>query len=102
MVASLGKEIRRPQARGDLKFTCKRAGLRRGYRSLKIRSRRQAAARLRRTARPRRALGIILILLGMLLWVIATLSLTPFKPSLGVVFGGALVVGGIILITTSV
>ena len=37
-----------------------------------------------------------------LLWVIATLSLTPFKPSLGVVFGGALVVGGIILITTSV
>jgi hypothetical protein len=45
---------------------------------------------------------MILILLGMLLWVIATLSLTPFKPSLGVVFGGALVVGGIILITTSV
>ena len=69
---------------------------------MKMRSRRQAAARLRRTARPRRALGMILILLGMLLWVIATLSLTPFKPSLGVVFGGALVVGGIILITTSV
>jgi hypothetical protein len=64
-----------------------------------MRSRRAAAARLQRTARPRRALGTILIFLGMLLWVIATLSFIPFKPPLGVISGGVLVVGGIVLIT---
>jgi hypothetical protein len=57
---------------------------------------------LRRTARPRRALGTILVLLGMLLWMIATLSLIPFEPSLGIISGGMLVVGGVILIATSV
>jgi hypothetical protein len=66
-----------------------------------MRSRRLAAARLRKTARPRRALGTILVLLGMLLWVIAALSLIPFMPFLGVISGGALVVGGVILIVTS-
>jgi hypothetical protein len=67
-----------------------------------MRSRRLAAARLRKTARPRRALGTILVLLGMLLWVIAALSSVPLEGSLGVISGGALVAGGIILIVTSV
>jgi hypothetical protein len=67
-----------------------------------MKSRHLAAARLRKTARLRRALGTILVVLGVLLWTIATLSLIPFKPSLGVIFGGALAVGGIILIATSV
>ena len=67
-----------------------------------MRSRRLAAARLRRTARLRRAGGTILVLVGMLLWVIAILSPIPFEPSLWVISGGALVVGGIILIATSV
>jgi hypothetical protein len=67
-----------------------------------MRSRRLAAARLRKTARLRRTLGTILVLLGVLLWVTAIFSLIPFKPSLGVIFGGALVTGGIILISTSV
>jgi hypothetical protein len=67
-----------------------------------MRSRRLAAARLRKTARLRRLLGTILVLLGVLLWVTATLSLIPFKPFLGVIFGGALVVGGTFLIANSV
>jgi hypothetical protein len=46
------------------------------------------------TARPRRALGTILVLSGMLPWVIATLSLIPVEASLGAISGGALVVGG--------
>jgi len=72
------------------------------YWSLRMRSRRLAAARLLRTARFRRAGGTILVLLGTLLWVIAILSPIPFEPSLWVISGGALVVGGIILIATSV
>ena len=62
---------------------------------------RRMASRFRLTTRPRRVvLGTILISLGMLLWVIAvTLPLTAPFGSLGVVFGGALVVGGIILIS---
>ena len=54
------------------------------------------------TARPRRALGTILVLSGMLPWVIATLSLIPVEASLGAISGGALVVGGIMLIASSV
>jgi hypothetical protein len=69
-------------------------------------------ARHRRRIR-KRALGIILFVLGVLLWVItATLPLTPFydrlvslgniEPlSLGVVAGGAFMVAGIIRIATS-
>jgi hypothetical protein len=69
-------------------------------------------ARHRRRIR-KRALGIILFVLGVLLWVItATLPLTPFydplvslgniEPlSLGVVAGGAFIVAGIIRIATS-
>ena len=67
-----------------------------------MRSRRLAAARLQRTARRRRAIGAILILLGMLLWVIAPLSLQLFNSFLGAIFGGVLVGGGVFLITTSV
>jgi uncharacterized membrane protein len=61
-------------------------------------SRRLTAAWLQRIARLRRILGTILILLGILLWVTATLSLIPFEPSLGVISGGVLVVGGVFLI----
>ena len=68
--------------------------------------------RYRRRIR-KRALGIILSVLGVLLWVItATLPLTPFydrlvslgieRLSLGVVAGGAFIVAGIIRIATSV
>jgi hypothetical protein len=61
---------------------------------------RRMASRFRLTARPRRVLGTILISLGVLLGVIAvTLPLTAPFASLGVVFGGVLVVGGIILIS---
>jgi hypothetical protein len=66
-----------------------------------MRSRRVAAERLRRTARPRRILGTILIALGMIAWVTAAI-LPPHERFLGIIAGGALVVGGIILITTSV
>jgi hypothetical protein len=61
-------------------------------------SRHRAVSRLRLTGRPRRALGTILVLSGMLLWVIATLSLISVEASLGVISGGTLVVGGIVLI----
>ena len=67
-----------------------------------MRSRRLAAARLRITARLRRILGTILVILGMILWVVSALSLIPFEPSLGVIFGAALVAGGIVVIATSI
>jgi hypothetical protein len=63
-----------------------------------MRSRRLAAARLLRTARLRRTLGTILISLGLLVWVIAVLPLIS-EPSLGVISGGVLVMGGVVLIT---
>jgi len=66
-----------------------------------MRSRRQAAERLLRTARPHRILGITLVLFGMFLWLIAVIP-SPLRGSLGVISGGALVAGGIILIVTSV
>lgn len=61
-------------------------------------SRRLTAAWLQRTARSRRILGTILILLGIFLWVTAILSLISFEPSLGVISGEMLVVGGVVLI----
>jgi uncharacterized membrane protein HdeD (DUF308 family) len=67
-----------------------------------MRSRRLAAARLRRTARLRRAIGAILILLGMLVFVIAFLSRVPLNAYLEVIVGGVLAVVGVFLITTAV
>jgi uncharacterized membrane protein len=64
-----------------------------------MRSRRAVVARLQRTARSRKVIGTTLILLGILLWVTATLSLIRFEQSLGVISGGVLVVGGVVLIT---
>jgi len=65
-----------------------------------MRSRHLAAERWLRTARPRRILGIVLVVVGMLLWGIAVIP-SPLGGSLGVISGGALVAGGIILIATS-
>jgi hypothetical protein len=66
-----------------------------------MRSRRAAAERLLRMARPRRVAGTIFIALGMTAWVIAAFLPSPGR-SLGVTIGGALVAGGIVLIATSV
>jgi polyferredoxin len=66
----------------------------------RMRSRRLAAERWLRTARPRRILGIALVLVGMVLWGIAVLP-SPLRGPLGVISGGALVAVGIILIATS-
>jgi hypothetical protein len=66
-----------------------------------MRSRRLGAERWLRTARPRRILGIALVVVGMLLWGIAVIP-TPLRGALGVIAGGALVAIGIILITASV
>ena len=67
----------------------------------RMQSRRLAAERWLRTARPRRILGIALVVVGMLLWGIAVIP-TPLRGPLGVISGGALVAVGIVLITTSV
>jgi hypothetical protein len=65
-----------------------------------MRSRRLAAERWLRTARPRRMLGITLVVLGVLLWGIAAIP-SPLREPLGVISGGALVAVGITLIVTS-
>ena len=67
-----------------------------------MRSRRGAAARWAKTARLRRSVAVCLLLLGMLLWLVAALSLVPFTPALGVIAGGVMVVAGVILIVTSI
>jgi hypothetical protein len=64
-----------------------------------MRSRRVRAERSLRTARSRRTTGTILIALGVVAWPIAALLLPPFERSLGIIAGGALVAGGITLIT---
>jgi uncharacterized membrane protein len=68
--------------------------------AIAMRSRRAVAARLQRTARSRKVTGTILIILGIVLWVAATLSLIRFEPSLGVISSGVLVAGGVVLIAT--
>jgi hypothetical protein len=65
-----------------------------------MRSRRLAAERWLRTARPRRILGIAFVVVGMLLWGIAAIP-SPLREPLGVISGGALVALGIILIVSS-
>jgi hypothetical protein len=65
-----------------------------------MQSRHLTAERWLRTARPRRILGIALVLVGMLLWGIAAIP-SPLGGALGVISGGALVAVGIILIVTS-
>jgi hypothetical protein len=67
-----------------------------------MRRRRAKAARWARTARLRRALAVGFLLVGMLVWLVAALSLLPFPPALGVIAGGVVVVAGVILIATSV
>lgn len=67
-----------------------------------MRSRRAAAARWARTARLRRIVAGVLVPVGVLLWLVAAMSLAPFPPALAVVAGGVIVVAGIVLITTSV
>jgi hypothetical protein len=42
------------------------------------------------------------VLVGVLLWLVAAVSLAPFPPALAVIAGGVIVVAGIVLITTSV
>lgn len=62
-------------------------------------SRRIMAAWLYKTTRSRRVLGIILVSSGLLLWVIAALMpIALLEKSIGVVFGGAVVMIGLILI----
>jgi hypothetical protein len=75
-----------------------------------MRGRRLTAERLRRSERPRGIAGTILVCLGALLWltsvILTVLGLAPTlfslsvlsELSLGVIFGGGLVVAGIILI----
>jgi polyferredoxin len=65
-----------------------------------MRSRRLAAERWLRTARPRRIVGIALVVFGTLLWGIAVI-LSSISGLIGVISGGALVAVGIILIVTS-
>jgi hypothetical protein len=66
-----------------------------------MQSRRAAAKRLLKTARPRRIIGAILVALGTIAWVSA-IFLPVRERSLAIIFGGALVTAGIILIVTSV
>jgi hypothetical protein len=65
-----------------------------------MQSRRLAAERWLRTARPRRILGIALVIIGIFLWGIAAIP-SPLGGALGVISGGAVVAVGIILIVTS-
>ena len=65
------------------------------------------ASRQRKRVR-RRALGAILVLLGILLWggaAIMRATLGGFTPEpiiyLGITFGGAVVIGGILLVSTT-
>jgi uncharacterized protein YjeT (DUF2065 family) len=66
-----------------------------------MRSRRAVAKRLLKTARPRRIIGTVLVVLGTIAWVSA-IFLPVRERSLAIIFGGASVAAGIILITTSV
>ena len=75
-----------------------------GLEAQKMRSRRLTAEWFRRSERPRRIVGTILVCLGALLWITGVIlpilhsSVILTEVFLGVIFGGALVVAAIILI----